>query len=71
MTRVGPGDRYDAIHLFNPTAFKAAGKVLHRKDLRNEDFDNRRASLAAPAKPGDYGLQYWNGETGRCRPRGR
>ena len=59
---VGPGGRYDAIHLFDPAAANGAGKLLHRKNLRNDDFDNRKVSLPGPTKAGIYELRYWNGD---------
>lgn len=35
---------------------------MREKRLRNDDFESRKASLAAPAEPGDYELRYWNGD---------
>ncbi len=58
----GPGERYDAIHLFDPRALNDEGKVLRKKSLRNDDFENRTATLTAPARPGEYELRYWNGD---------
>jgi Ca-activated chloride channel family protein len=58
----GPGERDDAIHLFDPEATNGEGKVLRHRNLRNDDFENRTASLPAPAQPGQYLLRYWNGE---------
>ncbi len=58
---IGPGGRYDSIQLWDPLARGGEGKMLHDKRLRNDDFDNQRASLPAPAKAGQYELRYWNG----------
>ncbi len=58
----GPGGRYDSVQLFDPAATNGKGKVIRQKRLRNDDFDNHRASLPAPAKPGAYELRYWNGD---------
>jgi len=58
----GPGERYDAIQLFDPSAMHGEGKVLHDKRLRNDDFENHKATLPGPAEPGSYELRYWNGE---------
>ena len=38
------------------------GKVLREKRLVNDDFDNRKLSLQAPAEPGFYELQYYSGD---------
>lgn len=59
---VGPGGRYDAIQLFDPAAANGAGKIVHKKNVRNDDFENRKASLPGPAKAGTYSLRYWNGD---------
>lgn len=59
---VGPGGRYDAVQLFDPSAKNGEGKVMREKRLRNDDFENRRAVMAAPGKPGTYELRYWNGD---------
>jgi len=62
VTWEGPGGRYDDIQIFNPQGNNGEGKIIHRKRLRNDDFDNRKASLPAPAKTGSYQVRYWNGE---------
>ncbi|MEM9139984.1 MAG: VWA domain-containing protein [Pseudomonadota bacterium] len=62
VTWEGPGARYDDVLLFDPNAKGGEGKIIARKRLRNDDFDNKRATLPAPAKPGQYELQYWNGD---------
>ncbi|WP_305989233.1 VWA domain-containing protein [Roseibium sp. MMSF_3544] len=59
---VGPGGRYDAVELFDASARNGEGKVLHSKRLRNDDFDNNKATMPTPAKPGTYQLRYYAGE---------
>lgn len=59
---VGPGGRRDRVQIIDPIANNGEGKVVSGKRLRNDDFDNRKVSLVAPAKPGFYRLQYWNGD---------
>jgi Ca-activated chloride channel family protein len=59
---VGPGARRDAIRIFDTTARQGDGKVLRGKRLVNDDFDNRKISLQAPAEPGFYELQYYSGD---------
>ena len=58
----GPGGRYDAIRLFDPAGNNGTGRRVREQRLRNADFDNAVAILTAPAKPGPYELQYWNGD---------
>ena len=58
----GPGGRYDDIQIFDPEGNNGDGKIVHKKRLRNDDFDNRKVSLPAPAKIGAYQVRYWNGE---------
>ena len=55
----GPGARYDEVQIFDP----ATGKVVGIKRVRNDDFDNRRATVKAPKAPGQYVLRYWNGDS--------
>lgn len=50
------------MQIFDPMAMNGEGKVLREKRLRNDEFENRRASLPAPAKAGEYELRYWNGD---------
>lgn len=59
---VGPGGQRDRINIVDPAANNGEGKVVSGKQLRHDDFDNRKVSLIAPAKPGFYRLQYWNGD---------
>lgn len=59
---VGPGGRLDRVQIIDPVANNGEGKVVSGKVLRNDDFDNRKVTLIAPARPGFYRLQYWNGD---------
>lgn len=59
---IGPGGQRDRINIVGPAANNGEGKVISGKQLRHDDFDNRKVSLIAPAKPGFYRLQYWNGD---------
>lgn len=59
---VGPGGRQDRVQIIDPTANNGEGKVVAGKLLRNDEFDARKVTLIAPAKPGFYRLQYWNGD---------
>ena len=59
---IGPGARRDTIRIFDTTARRGDGKMLREKRLVNDDFDNRRLSLQAPAEPGFYELQYYSGD---------
>ncbi|MBL4646488.1 MAG: hypothetical protein JKY99_08540, partial [Rhizobiales bacterium] len=58
----GPGAYYDTIHIWDPNARGGEGKKLKEKRLRYDDFDNNKASLPVPVKPGIYELRYWNGD---------
>ncbi|MHA7774214.1 vWA domain-containing protein [Roseibium sp. M-1] len=62
ITWTGPGARYDAVQIFDPEARGGEGRVLHEKRLKNDDFDNNKASLPSPVKTGSYQLRYWNGD---------
>jgi Ca-activated chloride channel family protein len=59
---VGPGAIRDTIRIFDAAARQGEGNVLREKRLVNDDIDNRRLSLQAPAEPGFYQLQYYSGE---------
>ncbi|MEX0956615.1 MAG: VWA domain-containing protein [Rhizobiaceae bacterium] len=59
---VGPGANRDTIRIFDAAARQGEGNVLREKRLVNDDIDNRRLSLQAPAEPGFYQLQYYSGE---------
>ncbi len=55
----GPGARYDEIRIVE----KASGKRASSKRLRNDDFDNNKVTITAPKAPGEYLLQYYNGDS--------
>jgi len=60
---VGPGGRRDSIDIIDPTSgAQGAEERLRSLRLVNGDYDNRQVTLAAPAEPGFYRLQYYNGE---------
>ena len=63
VTWVGPGAARDDVQIFDPAAKGGEGVVVATKRLRQADFDNRAARLAAPATPGDYELRYYSGES--------
>ena len=58
---IGPGGRHDRIQIVDPLANNGEGKVVAGKRLHNDDLDNRKVTLIAPATPGFYRLQYWSG----------
>ncbi|MEM7059713.1 MAG: VWA domain-containing protein [Pseudomonadota bacterium] len=62
VTWEGPGARYDDIQVWDPTARNGDGKVVTSKRLVQDDYDNRKVTMPAPAKPGAYELRYWNGQ---------
>ncbi len=59
---VGPGARRDLIRIFDQAARQGDGEVVRGKRLVNDDFDNRKVTLLAPAEPGFYQLQYYSGD---------
>lgn len=59
---VGPGGRRDTVQVFDSDANQGKGKALVEKRLANDDFDNNRITMPAPAKAGSYVLRYWNGD---------
>lgn len=61
MAWVGPGGFRDTVQVFDRGA-GPNGRILAEKRLVNDDFDNRRVTLPAPATPGSYLLRYWNGD---------
>lgn len=63
VTWDGPGEKHDEIRIWDPRANGGEGKRLRAARLRNDDFENRRVTMPAPATPGDYQLQYWSGGT--------
>ena len=58
---LGPGGRRDRIDIIDPSAANSK-KPVGGKRLVNGEFDEKTVSLIAPAKPGDYILQYYNGD---------
>jgi len=58
----GPGDRQDAVWLVDPDARGGQGETLVNMRLVNGDYDNRTVAMNAPATPGTYELQYYNGD---------
>ncbi len=62
---VGPGGRRDVVQIVDPTANQGEGKPIRGKRVVNGDFDNKTVDLVAPAEPGFYRLQYWNGENNK------
>jgi Ca-activated chloride channel family protein len=63
---VGPAGSRDDIHIFDPSARGGEGAVARSQRL-NQDrgFEDRKVSLVAPTRPGDYVLRYWNGADSR------
>ena len=59
----GPGARRDRIDIVDPRADGGKGKAIGGKRLVNDDFDNNKVTLTAPAEPGSYRLQYYNGDS--------
>ena len=59
----GPGARYDEVQLWDPNAKGGEGKRLFNKRVRSADFDNKTVKLPGPAKPGQYELRYWHGDS--------
>ena len=57
---VGPGGRYDSVRLVDPAGDDGDGKVISNQRILGGDYDNKTVTLTAPAKPGDYLLQYYN-----------
>lgn len=65
VTWVGPGDRYDSIQIFEPSARGGEGKVMRSANITHGDMDNRQVALAAPARLGGFQLRYWEGRQRR------
>ena len=57
----GPGEKHDAIQIWDPRARGGEGKRLRSVRVQNADFENRTVSLPAPATSGEYLLRYWSG----------
>jgi Ca-activated chloride channel family protein len=59
----GPGARYDEVQVFDPAGNAGRGKVLANRRVQSDPgYDERRATLTLPDKPGRYELRYWNGD---------
>ncbi|MVA95893.1 VWA domain-containing protein [Nitratireductor sp. CAU 1489] len=58
----GPGERRDAIEIFDPAARNGEGRVVASRRLISGDVDARSVALLAPVRPGDYEIRYWWGE---------
>ncbi|MCC2111401.1 MAG: VWA domain-containing protein [Hyphomicrobiales bacterium] len=58
----GPGGRHDRIHMFDPRLANGEGRDVASKRLVNEDFDNKKVTLIAPVRPGQYELRYLYGK---------
>lgn len=61
---VGPGANRDSVEIFNPQARAGEGEVVESQRLVNGDYDASTVALDAPARPGEYQLRYWNGDSG-------
>jgi Ca-activated chloride channel family protein len=59
---IGPGAKYDDLEIWDMSANGGAGQKLFSRRLVQDDLQNQRATLPAPATPGKYELRYWNGE---------
>jgi Ca-activated chloride channel homolog len=58
----GPAAVQDDVQIFDPAARAGEGAVVRSQRLRHDrGFEERTASLVAPATPGNYLLRYWNG----------
>ncbi|MEM1049063.1 MAG: VWA domain-containing protein [Pseudomonadota bacterium] len=57
----GPGEQYDDIYFFDPTGNNGDGRRLQGRRLYGGDYDNKRLTLVAPARPGSYELHYYYG----------
>ncbi len=58
---VGPGANRDEVLLIDPSG-GPKGKRVAAKRLVNGDYDAQSVGLVAPAEPGTYVLQYYNGD---------
>lgn len=58
----GPGEQFDEVQVFDPAGDGGRGRVVDGRRVRTDkEFAQRRATVVAPATPGDYVLRYWNG----------
>lgn len=59
----GPGANRDTVQIIDPKGgVQGAEKRLRETRLVNGDYENKTVSMQAPAEPGFYRLQYWNGD---------
>lgn len=54
----GPGERRDAVVLFDPKARDGQGRQFQYRRLVNGDMDKKQVKLVAPVYPGTYELRY-------------
>lgn len=60
---VGPGGIRDRVDIIDPSGGPGNEEErLRGARLVNGDFENRTVTMVAPAEPGFYQLQYWNGD---------
>lgn len=58
----GPGARYDAVQIWDPSARGGKGKVVHQKRVWSGDKGSQTVTLNAPKAAGEYELRYYNGD---------
>ncbi len=58
----GPGEKYDEIRIFDPSALNGEGRQVRAQRLDAEGAGSGNVNLVAPAKIGTYELHYWNSE---------
>lgn len=61
VTWEGPGSNRDTIEIIDPLGGPDGARVRGKR-LVNDDYEARQVTLEAPAEPGFYRLQYWNGD---------
>ncbi|WP_460456443.1 vWA domain-containing protein [Arenimonas alkanexedens] len=63
VTWTGPGEQYDDVRIWNRRDNAGRGGVVDGQRVQSAPgFEQRQVSLNAPAVPGDYELQYYNGD---------
>lgn len=58
----GPGARYDAVQIWDPSARGGKGKVVQQKRVWSGDKGSQTVTLNAPKAAGEYELRYYNGD---------
>lgn len=58
----GPGERRDAIQIFDPAARNGEGRVVASRRVVNGDVAAQAVTLLAPVRPGAYQVRYWWGD---------